>query len=144
MRDATLRQLQIFAAAARHLSFSRASQELHLTQPAVSMQLKALEGLAGLPLFERTGRRLALTPAGEELLRHVDRVLQALRDAEDAMAALQGVRSGRLTIAVVSTAKYFAPKLLARFGHRHPGWRSSCWSTTARRWWSCWRATRWT
>lgn len=121
MRDATLRQLQIFVAAARHLSFSRASAELHLTQPAISMQMKQLEWQAGLPLFERAGRGLALTHAGEELLRHARRVLQALADAEDALAALRGLAAGRLAIAVVSTAKYFAPKLLALFARARPG-----------------------
>jgi DNA-binding transcriptional LysR family regulator len=121
MRDVTVRQLQIFVSAARHLSFSRASEELHLTQPAISMQMKQLEGLAGLPLFERVGRRLALTPAGEALLRHAHQVMQALRDAEDALAALKGLRHGRIAIAVVSTAKYFAPKLLALFARKRPG-----------------------
>lgn len=120
MRDVTLRQLQIFASAARHRSFSRASAELHLTQPAISMQMKQLEWHAGLPLFERVGRGLALTAAGEELLRHAQRVLQALADAEDALAGLSGLRGGRVAIAVVSTAKYFAPKLLALFARAHP------------------------
>lgn len=121
MRDATLRQLRIFVAAARHLSFSRASGELHLTQPAISMQMKELERLAGLPLFERVGRGLALTPAGEELVRHARKVLQAVADAEDAFAALRGLATGRIGIAVVSTAKYFAPKLLALFARERPG-----------------------
>jgi DNA-binding transcriptional LysR family regulator len=121
MRDATLRQLQIFAAAARTLSFSRAARDVHLTQPAVSMQIRELERIAGLPLFERGRGRLRLTAAGDELLVHAHRVLQELRDAEEALAALAGLSRGRLTIAVVSTAKYFAPKLLARFTHGHPG-----------------------
>ena len=120
MRDATVRQLQIFAAAAQHLSFSRASQELHLTQPAVSMQMKQLEHLAGLPLFERVGRGIRLTQAGEELLSHARVVMRALQDAEDAFAALRGLKAGRIAIAAVSTAKYFAPKLLALFSKRHP------------------------
>jgi LysR family transcriptional regulator, low CO2-responsive transcriptional regulator len=120
MRDVTVRQLQIFASVARHLSFSRASEELHLTQPAVSMQVKQLEHLAGLPLLERTGRRARLTQAGEEMLRHARVVLRALQDATDAFAALRGLRGGRVAIAAVSTAKYFAPKLLALFSQRHP------------------------
>jgi DNA-binding transcriptional LysR family regulator len=121
LKDATLRQLQILVAAARHGSFSRASRALHLTQPAISMQMKQLEHLAGLPLFDRAGRRTALTPAGEELLRHAQAVLRALQDADDALAALRGVSAGRIAIAVVSTAKYFAPHLLARFARAHPG-----------------------
>lgn len=120
LRNATIRQLQIFCSAARGLSFTVASRELHLTQPAVSMQIKQLEDIAGLPLFERIGKRLFLTQAGGELLRHAQQVLFALKDAEEAFAALKGLRGGRITIAVVSTAKYFAPKLLALFEHRHP------------------------
>ncbi len=120
MRAVTVRQLQIFAVAARHLSFSQASRELHLTQPAVSMQIRQLEDSAGLPLFERVGKRLHLTQAGEEMQRYGQRVLAALTEAEDAFAALKGLRGGRISIAVVSTAKYFAPKLFALFGAQHP------------------------
>jgi DNA-binding transcriptional LysR family regulator len=120
MQDATVRQLQIFAEVARQLSFSRASQALRLTQPAVSMQVKQLERQAGLTLIERTGRRIRLTQAGDEVLRCSHAVLRSLRDAEDALAALKGLHTGRITVAVVSTAKYFAPKLLALFSRRHP------------------------
>lgn len=120
VRDVTLRQLQILVAAARTLSFSRAAREVHVTQPAVSMQIRELERIAGLALFERGRGRVRLTAAGEELVRHAQRVLQELRDAEEALAGLAGLSRGRLTIAVVSTAKYFAPKLLALFARRHP------------------------
>lgn len=120
MKDATVRQLQIFEAAARALSFSRAAQALHLTQPAVSMQIRQLEHFAGVPLFERSGRRLHLTDAGEELLVHARAVLRALEDADEAFAAMKGLRGGRVRLAVVSTAKYFAPKLIARFTRTHP------------------------
>jgi DNA-binding transcriptional LysR family regulator len=120
LKDATLRQLQILATAARTLSFSRTSEALHVTQPAISQQMKQLEELAGLPLFERVGRRLALTQAGEELARHARGVLRALDDADDALAALRGLRGGRIRVAVTSTAKYFAPKLIALFAKRHP------------------------
>ena len=120
MRDATVRQLQIFVSVARHLSFTRAGQELRLTQPAVSMQVKALEELAGLPLVERTGRSVALTDAGREMVRHAAAVLRSLQDAEDAFAALRGLKSGRVAVGVVSTAKYFAPRFLALFAQKHP------------------------
>ncbi len=120
VRNATVRQLQIFASVARHLSFSRASKELHVTQPAVSMQVKGLEAHAGLPLLERAGRRVRVTEAGEVVLRCARDVLRALKDAEDALAALRGLRGGRVVIGVVSTAKYFAPKLLALFSRQHP------------------------
>jgi DNA-binding transcriptional LysR family regulator len=120
MQDATVRQLQILVSVAKHLSLTRAAEELRLTQPAVSMQVKALERLAGLPLLERIGRRVALTEAGAEMLRHAQAVLRSLHDAEDALAALRGLKAGRVSIAVVSTAKYFAPKLLALFSRKHP------------------------
>ncbi len=120
LRNVTMRQLQIFSSAARHLSFSRTSQELHLTQPAVSMQIKQLEDSAGLALFERAGRRVFLTEAGAELYRYAQQVLGAIKDAEEILGAMKGLVGGRLTIGVVSTAKYFAPKLLAMFNERHP------------------------
>jgi LysR family transcriptional regulator, low CO2-responsive transcriptional regulator len=120
LRNVTMRQLQIFSSAARHLNFSRTSEELHLTQPAVSMQIKQLEESAGLPLFERTGRRVFLTEAGNELYRYAQQVLGAIKDAEEILGAMKGLQGGRLTIGVVSTAKYFAPKLLAMFNERHP------------------------
>ena len=120
MKDATVRQLQIFEAAARTLSFSRAAEVLRLTQPAVSMQIRQLEHFAGVPLFERTGRRLRITDAGEELVLHARAVLKALEAADDAFDALKGLRGGRVRLAVVSTAKYFAPQLIARFLKTHP------------------------
>jgi DNA-binding transcriptional LysR family regulator len=120
LKDASLRQLQIFDAAARTLSFTRTSEALHLTQPAVSMQMKQLADLAGLPLFERLGRRLHLTQAGEELARHAREVLRTVEQADDALAALRGLQGGRIRVAVTSTAKYFAPKLIALFAKRHP------------------------
>jgi len=120
MRHATLRQLAVFEAAARHLSFSRAAEELHLTQPAVSMQVKELEGSAGAPLFERIDRKLFLTEAGRAVLRHARDILGALKDADDSLGALKGLRGGRIGIAVTSTAKYFAPQVLARFRESHP------------------------
>jgi DNA-binding transcriptional LysR family regulator len=119
LRHATLRQLRVFEAAARHLSFSRAAAELHLTQPGVSMHVKELEGSAGLPLFERLGRRLYVTAAGQELLARTREILGALDDAGDALDALRGLRGGRIDLAVTSTAKYFAPQLLARFREQH-------------------------
>jgi DNA-binding transcriptional LysR family regulator len=121
MKRATLRQFKIFEAVARHCSFSRAAEELHLTQPAVSMQVQALEDLAGLPLTEQAGKKVRLTAAGEELARQARRVAEQLREAGEALAALKGVEAGRLKIGVVSTAKYFAPSLLAEFRRRHPG-----------------------
>jgi hypothetical protein len=96
MHHLTLRQLRIFEAAARHLHFGRAAREMHLTQPAVSLQLKQLEEHVGLPLFEQMGRRMHLTHAGEELLRHSRIVLRQLREAEEAINALKGTGGGEL------------------------------------------------
>jgi DNA-binding transcriptional LysR family regulator len=120
MRNATLRQLRVFAAAARHQSFGKAADELHLTPPAVSMQIRELERQVGLPLFDRSGRQVALTVTGEYLLVYVRKVLATLKDAEDAIARLRGLETGRVSIGMVSTAKYFVPRLLAQFRQEHP------------------------
>jgi DNA-binding transcriptional LysR family regulator len=120
MKNVTLRQLRIFEAVARHLSFSRAAEELHVTQPAVSMQVHALTEQAGVPLLEQIGKRIFLTAAGEELLRHTRRIIQQLHEADDALAAIRGAKGGRLTLGVVSTAQYFAPRLLVAFRKKYP------------------------
>ena len=121
MKNATLRQLRIFASVARHLSFVRAAEELKLTAPAVSMQIKELETEVGLPLFDRTSRQVSLTMVGEYMLAHTRRVLAAMRDAEDLVARFRGLQVGPLDVGMVSTAKYFLPRLLASFRHEHPG-----------------------
>jgi LysR family transcriptional regulator, low CO2-responsive transcriptional regulator len=120
LQHVTLRQLRVFEAAAVNRSFSIAAQSLHLTQPGVSMHIKELEINAGLPLFERLGRKLYVTEAGEELLTRTREVLRALKDADDALAGMKGLRRGRINLAIVSTAKYFVPQLLARFGKDFP------------------------
>jgi DNA-binding transcriptional LysR family regulator len=119
----TLRQLRIFDAAARHLHFGRAAAELHLTQPAVSIQLKELELELGMPLFERMGRRTHLTSVGAELSAHVRDLLVRLREADDAMTSLKGGTAGELHIAATTTSEYFAPRLLAQFRRGVPGLR---------------------
>jgi DNA-binding transcriptional LysR family regulator len=121
MRGATLQQLRLFSSAARHLSFARAAEELHVTQPAVSMQIRSLEDQVGLPLFDRRHRQLSLTTPGEYFLVYARRMLSTLKDAEDAMARMRGAQGGRLVIGLVSTAEYFLPRLLARFVDEHPG-----------------------
>ena len=93
----------------------RAAEELHLTPPAVSMQIKELEEQVGLPLFDRGGRSVALTAPASTSWCYARKILATLKDAEDAMARLSGLQTGRLTIGMVSTAKYFVPRLLARF-----------------------------
>ena len=121
MKNATLRQLRIFASVARHLSFVRAAEELKLSAPAVSMQIKELEIEVGLPLFDRTSRQVSLTMVGEYMLAHTRRVLSAMRDAEDLVARFRGLQTGPLDVGMVSTAKYFLPRLLAQFRQEHPG-----------------------
>jgi DNA-binding transcriptional LysR family regulator len=121
MKHVTLRQMRVFLAAARHMNFSRAAEELHLTQPAVSTQLKELAAVAGLPLFERIGRRTYLTPAGEEMLHCARAITERLREADEALAQLKGITGGRLNVAVISAGDYFFPRVLAAFGARHPG-----------------------
>jgi len=119
LRRLSLRQMTVFLEAARQMNFARAAETLHLTQPTVSMQIRELESVVGLPLFERVGKRLALTPAGELFRHHAARVLGELQDAEQALQSMKGLRSGQATVGLVSTAKYFAPKLLAQFAERH-------------------------
>ncbi|HEY6094264.1 MAG TPA: LysR family transcriptional regulator [Gallionellaceae bacterium] len=120
MLHLTLRQLQVFAAVARHLSHSRAAQELYLSQPAVSMQIKQLEQSVGLPLFEQVGKQLHLTEAGQEMLHYSLNIGQQLEEMEAVFNEMKGLERGRLNISVVSTANYFMPQLLAKFIQLHP------------------------
>lgn len=121
MLHLTLRQLKVFESVARHLSYSRAADELHLTQPAVSMQIKQLEGNISLPLFEQLGKRIYLTDAGRELYQYSRSISQQLADMEVALDELKGMERGKLNISVVTTANYFAPHLLAKFCQRYKG-----------------------
>ncbi len=120
MKNITFRQLRVFSEVARRLSFVRAAEALHLTPPAVTMQVKELESALGLPLFDRRGRAISLTTTGEYFLVYAKRLLATLKDAEDAMARLRRVEGGRLDVGLVSTAKYFVPRLLAQFCEEHP------------------------
>jgi DNA-binding transcriptional LysR family regulator len=121
MRNVTLRQLRAFRAVAGGLSVGAAARALHLTQPAVSQHLKLLETEAGLPLFERMGRRLVLTPAGDHMLACARGTLDLIEGASEAFAAMRGLKRGVLKLGAVSTAKYFAPSLLSAFTPAHPG-----------------------
>lgn len=121
MKNATLRQLKVFEAVARNLSFSRAAEELHLTQPAVSTQVKKLEEHAGLPLFEQLGKKIHLTPAGVEMLHASRAIIQQFQDVETTMSQFKGVSGGKLNVAVISAGDYFFPRLLVEFARRHKG-----------------------
>jgi len=116
----TFRQLRVFAEVARQGSVLRAAETLHLTPPAVSMQIKEIESQVGQQLFDRAGRRLSLSTTGEYFLVYARRLLATLKEAEDAMARFRHLESGRLTIGMVSSAKYFLPHLLAQFHAEHP------------------------
>jgi DNA-binding transcriptional LysR family regulator len=121
MKHATLRQMKVFETVARLSSYSRAAAELHLTQPAVSTQIRKLEERAGLPLFEQLGKKIYLTPAGDELLHHSRVILQQFEEAEEAMTHFTGVAGGKLNVSVISAGDYFFPRLLVEFARRHEG-----------------------
>lgn len=117
--NVTLRQLKVFEAVARNLSFTRAAEELFLSQPAVSMQIKQLEGNIGVPLFEQLGKKIYLTEGGREFYRYSRAISQILIEAEQVLAELKGVKRGRLDISVATTANYFATRLLAVFSKQY-------------------------
>jgi len=119
----TLRQLQVFEAVARHLSFTRAAEELYLSQPAVSMQVKKMESAVGLSLFEHVGKRVHLTEAGREMQHYARGIHALLAEADQVVDDLKGLRRGRLSVTVASTVNYFATRVMAVFAKRHPGVR---------------------
>lgn len=121
MIHATLHQLKVFEATARHGSFTRAAEELFLTQPTVSMQVKQLTKAIGLPLFEQVGKRLYLTDAGRELFSSCKEIFQRLDQLEMTVADLKGMKQGKLRLAVITTTKYFMPRLLGPFCQQYPG-----------------------
>ncbi len=121
MKNATFRQLRVFNAVARHLSFAKAAETLHVSAPAITMQIKELEAAVGMPLFERQGRKVSLTTSGEYMLVYARKMLALLKDAEDAAARLQRIETGILTIGMVDTTTYFIPALLSQFLKEHEG-----------------------
>jgi len=121
MKPVTLHQLKVFEAAARHGSFTRAAEELYLTQPTVSIQVKQLTKAVGLPLFEQVGKRLYLTDAGKELYQTAKAIFERISEMEMTVADLKGMKQGRLRLAVITTAKYFIPRLLGPFCRKYPG-----------------------
>lgn len=120
-RHVTLRQLQVFATIARLNNFTRAAEELHLTQPTVSAQIKSLTDSIGLPLFEQIGKKIYLTAAGKELYKTVQEIFRNLDHVEMKLAALRGLKQGTLSISAISTAKYFVPEVMGKFVKRFPG-----------------------
>lgn len=121
MKNATLRQLKVFESVARNLSYTRAAEELYLTQPTVSIQLKQLTDIVGQPLLEQIGKRIYLTDTGRELLKVCRDTFEGLARFEMLVSDMQGVKAGKLRVAVITTAKYFVPRLLGLFCQRYPG-----------------------
>lgn len=120
MRRYTLRQLDTFLEIARTESVSKAAERLHVTQPAISMQLRQLEDALELPLIEAAGRNIRLTDAGREVQALAIEALAHLRQLDDMVANLRGLQHGKVALGVVSTAKYFVPMLLVQFRKRYP------------------------
>lgn len=116
----TFRQLRLFLALAETGSVSGAARALHVTQPTASMQLREITQAVGLPLYEVVARRVRLTEAGVELARTARAIAAEWEAFGQTIAGLQGLTRGRLKVAVVSTAKYFIPRLLGSFCERHP------------------------
>jgi len=121
VRNVTVRQLQVFVEAADLLSLARVAERLHLTPSAVSFQIKQIELQTGFALFERVGRKVALTDAGVLLLGYARHVLRSLHDADQAMTGLRGMAGGRVRLGLVSTSKYIVPHIIARFRAAFPG-----------------------
>lgn len=121
MRQSTLHQLKVFETVARLSSVTRAAEELSLTQPTVSMQIKQLTKNVGVPLFEQVGKKLYLTEAGQTLFVTCRQIFEQLSQFEMKVADLQGMKSGRLKLATITTTKYFIPRVLAPFCALYPG-----------------------
>lgn len=114
-------RLAVFRTVAHQLSFRKAAEDLYLTQPAVSLQIKALEEDLGVLLFDRSGSRIALTAAGKTLLKYADQANALLVEAEQAVAALGGEHTGHLALGASTTiAQYVLPRLLSEFRREHP------------------------
>lgn len=120
MKQATLHQLQILEAIAKHGSFTRAAEELDLTQPTVSQQIKRLTQTIGMPLFEQLGKQIYLTAAGQEVLIASAIISEKFAELEIAIDELKGLKQGRINLVASTTAKYFVPRLLGTFRRKHP------------------------
>ncbi len=122
LRRLTLHQLRVFRAVARRRSFTRAAEDLGLTQPAVSAQIRALTEILGVPVFEQLGKRVFLTDAGRTLLEHARRVENAVEELGAALEALRGGTTGRVRVgASTSIGTYWFPGVIAAFTARYPG-----------------------
>ncbi len=125
VRHATLNQFRIFDAVVRHMSFARAAEELHLTSPALSIQVRQLAEAAGQPLYEQIGKKIHLTPAGRMVADASRDLMGRLEHLTHDLEALQGLEKGNLKLAILASAKYFVPRLLGEFCSAHPGIEAS-------------------
>ncbi|HIA09056.1 MAG TPA: LysR family transcriptional regulator [Chromatiaceae bacterium] len=116
----TLHQLRIFRTVAEQSSYTKAAAALHLSQPAVSMQVKQLEQTVGMSLIEQLGKKIYLTEAGEAIYKSAQVIARQLDEASETIDHLQGIKRGRLRISVATTASYFVPRILARFADLYP------------------------
>jgi len=121
MKNSTFRQLQVFESIARNGSFTAAANELFLTQPTISVQIKKLTGVVGMPLFEQMGKKIYLTMVGKQLLETCHRVFQSLDNFEMNVANIKGVKEGVLKLSGVTTVEYFAPRIIGGFCKKYPG-----------------------
>ena len=116
-----IRGLEVFLSVAKHLNYTRAGEELNLSQPSVSIRIKQLENELGMKLFEQLGKKVALTDAGLLLVSHARRVIAAIEDAKQALEELQGLERGSLRIGASTTpGMYLIPQIIARFKERYP------------------------
>jgi DNA-binding transcriptional LysR family regulator len=120
MKQATLHQLQILEAIAKHGSFTRAAEELDLTQPTISQQIKRLTSTIGMPLFEQLGKQVHFTAAGKEVLAASSTISERFARLELVIDELKGLKQGRINLVASTTAKYFVPRLLGTFHRKHP------------------------
>jgi len=120
LRELTIRQLRALAAVHKHKSVTAAARQLHLTQPAVTLQIRNLQALAGLPLIQRTGDGMLLTDAGRKMLELSERIEAAIETCETSLDMIAGKTAGRISIGAVSTAKYFVPFAISAFSKLYP------------------------
>ena len=121
LKHGTLPQISVFEAVARLCSFTKAAEELYMAQPTVSVQMKKLSETVGLPLVEQIGKRVHLTEAGRAVHAASNKLFETLAELETQLANIRGMNTGRLQLAVSTTGKYFAPRVLAEFVKQHPG-----------------------
>jgi DNA-binding transcriptional LysR family regulator len=120
-RNVSLRQLRVLAAVVRSGSVTAAAQRLNVSPPAITLQMQLLQDQAGLPLVNRTAAGTTATDAGVEILRAADQIEAILKDCSEALASIAGSLRGTVAVGVISTAKYFAPRILGDFVRAHPG-----------------------